>query len=199
MSIARFGTVARRGASVACRSVARQAHGFHYQDQVIKRLKLKSIAHYTAEYDAECQGTPVQIKCMKHQTGVQLGDFRRNRSKTHDFIMIIGFWEGDKYNIIDEDVRYVTRNEYTDNIGFHDEGNTIERRMFEDMSYISNDYSDDGVWTEFRTRYKALWPATNNIDLRFARDHKKQKRIQCGMSNKKFEQWYKSKFEAITL
>jgi hypothetical protein len=113
--------------------------------------------------------------------------------------MIIGFWEGEVGNIIKEDIRYIDCTAYTDNIGFHDNGGLIEQRMYEDMKSISNEYSDDLIWKEFRTRYRALWPSTNHIDLRFARDHKYQKRIQCGMSRKNFDGWYTTQFESINL
>lgn len=177
----------------------RQAHGFYYQNDVIKRLKLREIPQYTAEYDAECQGTPIQIKCMKHGTGIQLGDYLRNRNKKHDFIMIIGFWENCMYNIRYEEIRYITHKNYTDNIGFHDVGNQIEQHMLEDIKKISNFEKDDRIWKEFRVKYRSLWPSSNNIDLRFVRDRKKQKRLQCGISWKNYNNWYTHQFEEIAL
>ena len=53
------------------------------------------------------------------------------------------------------------------------------------MSTISNDHSDDKKWTEFRKRYTKLY-GKSVIALRFKRDHKSQKRIQCGISYTNF-------------
>jgi hypothetical protein len=186
-----FATVAQRR--------ERQAHGFHYQDDVIRRLKLKEFSHYTAEYDAECQGTPVQIKCMKNGTGVQLGDYRRNKNKTGDFIMIVGFWEQSMTNIIREEIRFVQSEIYTSNMRFIHSENNVEAQMYIELRSISNCYEDDGKWAMFRDKYKRLWCKENMIDLRFARDHKSQKRIQCGISWTNFNGWFVEDFESISI
>ena len=58
------------------------------------------------------------------------------------------------------------------------------------MKQISNDRSDDGKWKEFRKKWNLLYKKFNNnpvITLRFKRDHKKQKRIQCGISSSNFK------------
>lgn len=177
----------------------RQAHGFHYQNEVIRRLNLREIPRYTAEYDAECQGTPVQIKCMKWGTGIQLGDYLRNKNKKHDFLMIVGFWDESKYSIAHEEVRYITCNHYTDNIGFHDPGNEIEKMMYEEMRSISNCPLDDKIWEEYRRKYRELWPGSNHINIRFLRDKKTQKRIQCGITWNNYQHWYKEQFCEIRL
>lgn len=176
---------------------ARQAHGFFYQSNVIQRLKLKEISSYTAQYDACFQGTPVQIKCMKQGSEMRLGDYRRNRRKKEDFIMIVGIWNQSKYRIIQEDIRYIRHEPYTSNMGFGYYDDYIEQNMFQDLRRLTNAYKDDIAWREFCVRYKNLWQEDNKIDLRFARDHKTQKRIQCSIGWQNFMTWYKQEFEII--
>lgn len=176
---------------------ARQAHGFLYQSNVIQRLKLKEISSYTAQYDACYQGTPVQIKCMKQGSEMRLGDYRRNKHKKEDFIMIVGIWNQSKHRIIHEDVRYIRHQSYTKNMGFGYYNDYIERQMFLDLKSLSNSYADDILWKEFCARYKNFWQEENKIDLRFARDHKTQKRIQCSIGWQNYTTWYKQEFEVI--
>jgi len=53
------------------------------------------------------------------------------------------------------------------------------------MSEISNDRSDDNKWKQFRLKWKEKY-GDSIISLRFKRDHKKQKRIQCGITKTNF-------------
>jgi hypothetical protein len=62
---------------------------------------------------------------------------------------------------------------------------TIIQEMLDEMSTISNDKSDDSKWKQFRLKWKERY-GNSIISLRFKRDHKKQKRIQCGISRNNF-------------
>lgn len=93
----------------------------------------------------------------------------------NDFILIVGFWKDKKDNIIDEKILYINHNKFTNYLNF-DKYNDM---MYQEMHTISNSYDDDNKWKIFREKYKSLWPI---INIRFKRDHKKQKRIQCAIS-----------------
>ena len=53
------------------------------------------------------------------------------------------------------------------------------------MKLITNNHSDDSKWKIFREKYTKLY-GDSIISLRFKRDHKTQKRIQCGIAYKNF-------------
>jgi hypothetical protein len=159
------------------RSGERQRHGFLYEALVIQKYGLSKSSKYTSAYDATYENIPVQIKCIKHGCAIELGDYKRNKQKQADFILIVGFWKGDKKNIIREDVLYIDYRLFVDHLRFDG-----DNAMIEEMKLITNLRIDDGRWGSYVKRYKNLWPKTNLIDIRFKRDHKKQKRIQCAIS-----------------
>lgn len=55
------------------------------------------------------------------------------------------------------------------------------------MITISNDRKDDAKWKEFCKKYKTIYGEDAVISIRFKRDHKKQKRIQCAISYTNFK------------
>ena len=64
----------------------------------------------------------------------------------------------------------------------------FEEGFEEDAPTGSFDYSDDEEWTRRRLELTKEWKenSSNLISLYFKRDHKKQKRIQCGITYKNF-------------
>ena len=185
---------------------ARQQHGFDYQEYVIKQLELKPDKNYIGKNDAYYQEKdgieyPVQIKFIKKGSAIDLGDYRRNKNKTKDFVLIIGFWEGIKGNITEEYILYPPFEWWT---GLFNADDTFDADIYKFLGNISNSVLDDDKWVAGRKRLTKRWhdywllcrtEFENNwkekyskrlIIPRFKRDHKTQKRIQCAIPNKLF-------------
>jgi hypothetical protein len=172
----------------------RQQHGFDYEQSVIKRFGLKNTS-YTSEYDAICSDVYIQIKCIKYGSAIEMGSYKRNKNKCHNFMLIVGFWKDTRDNIIREDIYEVYSDNFTLNLQYD-----YDVEMFTEMTYISNLKDDDQRWAKFCAKHKQRWCSKgNNIDIRFKRDHKNQKRIQCAISWKKYNQWFVKTFHKIEL
>lgn len=167
-------------------SLARQHHGFQYEQKVIQKFNLQKAKGHTAPYDAHHKSLNIQIKCMQYGTSIEFGDYLRNKSKSSNFILVVGFWKDDKENIIQEQIFDVNVHAFTNNLYYpHDED------MFKEMRSISNLHEDDKKWKLFCQQHREQWREyKNSMDLRFRRDHKKQKRIQCGVSWKNYHYWF---------
>ena len=173
---------------------ARQWHGFEYERRVIERFKLQKSLSHTAEYDGTLNHLPIQIKCMKQGTSVEFGDYFRNKRKDKDFILIVGFWKEDKLNIKEEYILKVNSKMYIDNLKYY-----FDDELRYGLKHISNNISDDMRWKAYCHLHRQQWEEmNNNMSLRFRRDHKTQKRIQCGLSWKMFNEWFRQEFEEIT-
>ena len=185
----------------------RQIHGFIYESNVIeskgytdwkkyieKYPDTNSDGTYTSTWDAidELQngvhyyGKPVQIKCIQKKGSVDLGDIFRNANKKENFILEVGFWVGSKTNIVEE---------YTINVDYKKWNKLFEWDRYEEIrdwitNKVSNDYSYDNQWEEECKFYKNTWGVDRVIQPRFKRDHKKQRRIQCGISYKNFIEYF---------
>lgn len=162
----------------------RQKHGFDFENFVIKKFNLIKEAKYTAEYDAYTKNNiPVQIKLEKEGSDIELADIFRNYQKSSDFILIVGFWSGQKDNITKIYSVYFDIDYFKSN--FDDELLKIFRKFLDE---ITNNKKDDERWknqiSDFKKRWKNKTP--NFIRPRFKRDHKSQKRIQCAINNKDF-------------
>lgn len=168
----------------------RQEHGFVYEQSIIKKYNLKPSIHYIHKDDGYKNDIPVQIKCIKHKSSIDLGDLWRNGNKSESFYLIIGFWKGKKDNIIEEHILFIDHKKWNKYFEF-DHNDEIKHLI----KTISNDYSDDDKWKKEVKRLKGLWNTTDRvIQPRFKRDHKKQKRIQCAISNKIFYSFFVKEF-----
>lgn len=190
----------QRQLSTYTQATARQKHGFVYQSKVIKRYNLIEEKHYTAEYDAVYKSIPVQIKCSKYGGSLELGDYQRNKQKKKDFILAIGLWKNnhilDKV-ITNEYLLYIEHYNYTKHLGYYND--YVETLMYEEFKDISNHQEHDKKWKQFCVKYKSLWNKDNKISIRFKRDHKKQKRIQCAVPWMNFGEWLLKDFERVSL
>jgi hypothetical protein len=163
----------------------RQIHGFEYERLIMERNNLTKESSYTGKWDMyelfNGKNTPVSVKCIGFKSSIDFGDFKRQTEIVDDFILYIGFWKGQKRNIVEE-YKVLIKNENW--IKYFGDKNIISDMVCE-MSFISNDYSDDCKWKEFRNKYSGLY-GKSVISLRFKRDHKSQKRIQCGITKSNF-------------
>lgn len=189
---------------------ARQQHGFDYQEYVIKQLDLKADTNYIGENDAYCMEKngidyPILIKFIKKGSAIDLSDYKRNKNRDKDFVLIVGFWEGIKGNIVEEHV-LCPPHEWWQGLFMID--NDFDEDMYNFLKNISNDKSEDVIWKktikEFKIRWNDYWKENKTefenfwdcvcperlIQPRFKRDHKKQKRIQCAVSNKNFYKYF---------
>lgn len=158
----------------------RQIHGFLYEKKCFADFPwwTSNSDEYTNKwdgYDTELE-MPVSIKCIQKGSSIDFGDIFRMATIDEDWILQVGFWQGSKTNIVEEYTIEIDKNDWQSLVG---DIESFKKAKIE-MSSISNDYSDDEKWKQFRLKYKTLWGSTI-FQPRFKRDHKKQKRIQCGI------------------
>lgn len=60
--------------------VARQNHGFIFEQYIITKYNLIKSKNGSI-YDAYYFGIPVQIKCIKYKSSIELSDYFRNKNK----------------------------------------------------------------------------------------------------------------------
>lgn len=169
----------------------RQKHGFEYENKVINKLHLIKNENYTGMADAfDDKKNYYQIKCIKKGSSIELGDIFRNYNKDNDFILVIGFWDKYKNNIVEEYYLYIEKNKWNDL--FSD----FDFSLFKDLlKNITNKREDDVKWKSMCKEIKDLWNKKERyIQPRFKRDHKKQKRIQCAINNKDFYDYFLKEF-----
>ena len=170
----------------------RQVHGFYYEQQIINKYNLTKSTGYTDKYDCYCSdGTPVQVKCIKHNSSIDLGDYFRNKTKTEDFILIIGFWKKERHNIVEEHILYVNKDVWNNLFQFE-----YDYELKQMLRLITNERSDDVKWKQQCKQIKGFWNTIPRfVQLRFKRDHKKQKRIQCAINKKNFYGFFIEEFK----
>lgn len=160
----------------------RQGHGFAYEDEVIKRYNLEPELNYTSKWDAYFKGIPVSIKTCTRKGTVHMGDFYRNASLTHNFILIIGFWERDdlgEREYQDDLILYINKDFWLEQ--FPKKAVSSMRTVFDG---ITNSYEDDLKWKKRMNAYKKEWNSyQTGVIIHFKRDHKKQKRTQCSIKS----------------
>lgn len=172
----------------------RQGHGFLFEDKVFEKYGVEKAVGYTDKWDGTINGYPVSIKCEKYGSDIEMADFTRNALNKESFYLIVGFWKGDKTNIVEEHILFINGNEWHELFPEHFVDD------FKDMlANITNDHSDDAKWRQMMNEQKSKWKdeTDNLVRPRFKRDHKKQKRIQCAINNKDFYSYFIPKYEVI--
>ncbi len=170
----------------------RQIHGFIFEEEIIKKYNIVKSNNYTDKWDGYLNGIPVSIKCEKNGSTIEMADYFRNSQNTEDFYLIVGFWEGKNKNIVDTKILFIPGKDWHD-LFYLD----INEKLKKLLKEISNDYSDDEEWKRRRLELSAEWKenTSNLIRLYFKRDHKQQKRIQCGITYKDFFSYFIPKYE----
>ena len=120
-----------------------------------------------------------------------MASFIRNANNTDDFYLIVGFWSGEKNNIVSIETLFIKGDEW--HSLFDD---TIVKECENFLNEITNDVSDDEKWANGREILKEKWQTqtSNLIRPRFKRDHKTQKRMQCAINNKDFYNYFVKKY-----
>lgn len=161
----------------------RQHHGFLFEQKYINENNLIKAVSYTEPFDAySVDGVPYQIKTIKSGQSIDLGDYFINSNKTTDFILVIGFWQTDKTNIINVYKIHIDCEKWNELLSF-DYKDSLKHWI----KNISNERSFDDIWKEEVNKWKLLYGNNKRlIKLRFKRDHKSQKRIQCAINKADF-------------
>ena len=171
----------------------RQSHGFDFEKYIIDKYGIAPCpeGHYTYKWDGLLNNIPVSIKTEQVNSDIEMADLLRNATNEEDFYLIVGFWEGDKTNIVAIETLLISGKEWH---SLFDMDLVNQCRTFLDT--ITNDYSDDEKWREGRLALAQKWKIkTNNlIRPRFKRDHKSQKRMQCAINNKDFYDYFIPKY-----
>lgn len=158
----------------------RQYHGFNYEAGIINKFNLNKTKNYTGKFDAYENDIPVSIKCIKQGGSVDFGDLKRQFNLNESFYLYIGFWKNDKNNIVEEYKIFINIIKWKTLFG------NIDNNMFDELVSITNNVTDDEKWKFYIKKWKAFY-GKGTIQPRFKRDHKSQKRIQCGISYKNFK------------
>jgi hypothetical protein len=174
----------------------RQKHGFNFEEEIIKKYNIQKSENYTSKFDGYLNGYPVSVKCEKNGSSIEMADYFRNSENTEDFYLIVGFWEGANKEIVDTKILFIPGIEWQ-KLFYLD----INKKLKCLLNEISNDYTDDDEWKRRRLELTAEWKKNtpNLISLYFKRDHKKQKRIQCGITYKNFFSYFIPKYEVKEL
>jgi hypothetical protein len=175
----------------------RQGHGFSYEDKIIYQYNFYKYENYTGKFDAMTQrdNINVQIKYTIVSGEICIADYFRNKSIDENFILIMGFYKTNSNNHkrkIDEKAILVNKNRWQRLFEFK-----YDNQMKKEIADISNSYEDDDKWKIFMKKYKKLWGDDRIIQLRFKRDHKTQKRIQCAIPNRSINEFI-SMFRILT-
>ena len=188
-------------------SMARQQHGFDFENTLIAKHSWTKSKNHTDEFDAYTKkNVPVQIKTVKAGSEIDFGDVFRNAEKKHDFILVVAFWKGAKTNITDQIALRINADIWRPLFSFTDPN--TRRALKEEMNLISNMRVDDGRWKHFMTTYKKTWtdtvlpgggPPQRVVELRFKRDHKKQKRLQCAIKLSNWRNYFLNVFPSVEL
>lgn len=171
----------------------RQIHGFTYEDFFIKKFSLIKEPQYTERYDAYGKnGTPFKIKSIKKGSSIDLADYFRNAEESKNFFLAVSFWDRIESNIVEEYVITIKSYIWRELLYFKE-----KERMREWIKTVSNEREYDEQWKDECLFFKNEWnKEERKIQLRFKRDHKSQKRIQCAINNNDWY-YYLKNFEVI--
>lgn len=173
----------------------RQKGGFNFEDKVISDYGLIPETNYIGEWDAYTKdGVPVQIKSYKENSEIDLGSLKRNLNKDEDFYLVIASHKGQNY---ESPKTYYCKADAWRNL-FNDNFYQLLDDMENLVRGISNSRSDDKFWKEETKSFKEqLGDSVANV--RFKRDHKTQKRLQCAIPNRNKEEFFNSLEEVENL
>lgn len=172
----------------------RQIHGFKYEEYVKNKYSLLDYEkdNYISKWDAVYKGIPVSIKTHKIGT-VELGDYFRQENIDEDFFMIIGFWEDStSKEIVEQHILFIPYKEWNKCFS-----NKVSDYLIYMLNNITNKYEDDIKWKKMIENANNIWKQNTNRMIKplYKRDHKKQKRIQCGINKTNMYSYFIPKFE----
>ena len=169
----------------------RQYHGFQYEDYCSDKYGVNLNSNYTDKWDGTYKGYPVSIKSISQGAEICMGDIVRQSQVNEDFYMFVAF-HNDTKKIVEEHCLFIKGEQYSSL--FNKSLITSYRTL---LSEITNDKIDDNKWKKSIIDYRKQWESStpNLIRPRPKRDHKKQKRIQCAISNADFYSYFIPQYE----
>lgn len=168
----------------------RQVHGFNYANKYIVENNLIKDMLYTGIWDAyDKNNVPYRIKTFKYKSGLDLSDYFRNAKTDKDFFLVVSFYEGTTSNIIEEYKLFIPAKDWREILEF----NLSDKLEDWIKNKVSNSHDYDEQWKKERLYYKNAF-GKRPITLRFKRDHKEQRRIQCGMTNRVFYDYFVKRY-----
>lgn len=165
----------------------RQRHGFAFEAGVTGALALQTPdTSYTRAVDgwrssAERLEIATSVKCVQEGSGVDLGSLRNNAAIDGDYELIIGFWRGEKSQLVRILALSIPHELWAAQF-------PTDIEPFAGPSVfggISNDHADDAKararWKELRRCWKVEVP-DSVVAPRFKRNHQVQRRVQCALT-----------------
>lgn len=136
------------------------------------------------------------IKTANIMAEIDFGSLARNAMMTDDFHLVLADWTGRRTNFVRVYVMRVTA-AYWRGLFPIDVTPFLAGSVFEG---ISNMHADDEVWKRRRKALQEQWqahlPEGSPMKVRFKRDHKIQRRVQCAMSREGFHRLFAATFDA---
>lgn len=170
----------------------RQKHGFDFQTRILQEIKAIETTNYTDKWDGYIGSLPISVKCIKKDSSIDMADVFRNSKIDHDFLLIIGFYTTNPLNPEEIHYLYIKADEWQSLFDYD-----VLGKVAHVFDTISNDVSDDERWQQNISILKNEWKQNtkNIIALRFKRDHKTQKRVQCAINKSTFYDYFIPKYE----
>lgn len=172
----------------------KQLHGFSFEQLAAKQYGILLSNCYTDKWDGKLNDIPISIKTEKLGSDIEMADIFRQMNVEEDFFLLVGFWQKEKTNIVEQYLLKINKDDYTNMFN-----KNFIPRLRNLLNTITNDKNDDDKWKEQIIQLRKDWKheTPNLIRLRFKRDHKNQKRIQCAINNKDFYNYFIPKYKVI--
>lgn len=175
----------------------RQRIGFDFELEVCEKFNLLKSDNYTSEWDAFSCDCLYSIKTVKNRGSICFGDIMRQYNHSNsikDFYLVLGNYDNNNIFIYKR-MFYIPIDIWHKHLlGFDTlipDINKLKEVFFGEKSNETNDRKYDVLWRNMTKNIKSRWKEINPNSMfciNFKRDHKGQRRIQCSISYKKFEE-----------
>ena len=173
----------------------RQEHGFTFERKYCAENGLTQLKQ-GENFDAvDSFGNYYQIKTVRKGSEISLGSFFRNIAIDRNFYLVVAFWQNERSNIVEIHKIHVKAKVWRKLLHVK---NFNVQELKEWIGSVSNDPSYDRQWLDAVNYYKRNWKR-EKIRLRFKRDRKNQKRIQCAINNKLFYAYFLHRFTSESI
>lgn len=166
-----------------------------YFDLALKQInpnnKFVLSSNYTSKWDAiieyiiDGQSNVISVSIKNHKgKGLALGDINRNKEIDEDFILIKGIHDYSKLFSIE--FFLIPKENWKVLFSYWTKEYQNKWKILFDI--VKNDKENDCVWKKERKDLQNEWKSNSNslIQINPKRDHKSQRRIQCGMNEKQY-------------
>lgn len=170
----------------------KQKNGFLIEEKILNHLNINKDKNYTNKYDADYIEDNikyiVEIKSVKNNNEICFSSFSSKFDKIFlefDFykIIVVKYDNNKKIkNVYEVDIPI---KDFIEMLGGDKILNIIKKYEYDIKHNITNEYSDDIKWKNMCKEYNKLL-LDSFLKPRPKRDHKKQKRLQCAISQKEF-------------